>query len=346
MDNLKYTTEIRKNQHLCLDEREEIQIRLKDGWSIYRIAKSLNRSYNTIKTEIKRGTVEMYGGHVKRYKATAGQQTYESNRQTCRKQYKRLIVSAFIHWVEEEFREKHWSLDACVGRATLMNIFTRDKIVCTKTLYNYVDNGLLQIKNIDLPEKLRRNTKTKRVRENKKHLGKSIEERPDSVETREEFGHWEFDSVLGSKNAGEAVILTLVERMTRNAIWLKIEDHSSRAVTKAVLKLKNEFGNYFPSVFKTITADNGSEFADLSGSVTDGTEVYFTHPFSSWEKGTNEFHNRILRRFIPKGKSISGYNEEDIAFMADWSNSLPRKILGYRTPEELFEEQLDRIYAA
>ena len=75
-------------------------------------------------------------------------------------------------------------------------------------------------------------------------------------------------------------------------------------------------------------------------------KVYFTHPYSSCEKGSNECHNRMLRRFIPKGKSISDYTADEICFFADCINGLPRKILGYATPEELFDRQLDRIYAA
>ena len=78
---------------------------------------------------------------------------------------------------------------------------------------------------------------------------------------------------------------------------------------------------------------------------TQVANVYFTHPYSSWEKGTNEYHNKLLRRFIPKGISMTRYSAEDIAYMADWANTLPRKILGYRTPDELFDVELDRIYA-
>ena len=77
-----------------------------------------------------------------------------------------------------------------------------------------------------------------------------------------------------------------------------------------------------------------------------GMSVYFTHPYTSCEKGTNECHNKRLRRFIPKGKPISSYTAEDICYFADCINGLPRKILGYRTPEELFEQELDKIYAA
>src|SRR5699024_11786921 len=92
-------------------------------------------------------------------------------------------------------------------------------MVCTKSLYNYVSLGLLPIRNIDLPEKLKRNTAKSKATENKKKLGRSIEERPESVELRNEFGHWEIDSVLGLKNENEPVVITLVERMTRICLW-------------------------------------------------------------------------------------------------------------------------------
>lgn len=75
------------------------------------------------------------------------------------------------------------------------------------------------------------------------------------------------------------------------------------------------------------------------------TKVYFTHPYFSFEKGTNERHNGLLRCFIPKGKRIYDYSNADIAFIEDWMNTLPRRILKYKTPEELFEAQLDIIYS-
>ena len=345
MDNPNTNTEHRKGQHLTAEERHDIEVHLKDGWTKYKIAQHLNRPYNTVKNEIRRGTVSLYRGKVFRYKADAGQQQYLENRRSSARKYRCLEVNDFLGFVVKQFQEQGWSLDACVGEVMRTGRFSRKETVCTKTLYNYVDLGLLPIKNIDLPEKLRRNTKARKVRENRRNLGKSIEERPQNVENRNEFGHWEFDSVLGSKNAEEPAILTMVERMTRQSIWLKVRNHSAVAVSEAVAYLKDIFGAYFSDVFKTITADNGSEFAELSASEAAGTNVYFTHPFSSWEKGTNECHNKLLRRFIPKGKSISGYSPDDILYFADLMNALPRKILGYHTPEELFEKELDRIYA-
>lgn len=109
MDIQNYTTEHRKGQHLLAEERHEIEVRLKDGWSPYRIAKHLGRAYNTIKNEIARGTVYLYNGKVARYKAKAGEQQYKDNRRNSRRQYKRLEVSSFIDYVEEWF-SKGWSL--------------------------------------------------------------------------------------------------------------------------------------------------------------------------------------------------------------------------------------------
>lgn len=252
----------------------------------------------------------------------------------------------FLRYVEKHFDEDDWSLDACVGYAKANHLYTDKEMVCTKTLYNYVDLGLLNIKNIDLPEKLSRKTKTKKTRENKRKLGNSIEQRPDSVDTREEFGHWEIDSVIDRKVEGESQVMTLVERKQRKSIWLKVRDHSAEAIDEALTGLIEQFGDKYREVFKSITGDNGSEFANLAKVEAKGIAVYFTHPYSSYEKGTNECHNKMLRRFIPKGKSIDDYSADDILFFADKINNLPRKILGYRTPEELFEQELDRIYVS
>lgn len=347
MDNTNYTTEHKKCQHLSNEERHEIEVRMKDGWSTYQIAKHLRRPYNTIKNEIKRGTVSLYNGKVQRYKADEGEKVYLEHRQNCRKQYRCLATIRFLQYVVERFQsDEHWSLDASFGEAMRNGTFPRSEMVCTKTLYNYVDLELLPIKNIDLPEKLRRSTKAKKVHENRKILGRSIEDRPEIVELRTEFGHWEIDTVIGKKDENEPCVLTLVERLTRMCIWVKAQNHTAEAINDALQQVMLSFGEQSNQVFKTITGDNGSEFAGLSLMENSTLRVYFTHPYSSCEKGTNECHNRMLRRFIPKGKSISDYTADDICFFADCINALPRKILGYATPEELFKQQLDRIYAA
>ena len=347
MDETNYTTGHRKGQHLTSEERHIIEVRFnKDKKSIYAIAKELGRPYNTVKNEIARGTVQLYNGKVTKYKADVGHSVYLEHRQECRRKYRCLEISPFLLYVCKHFKEDKWSLDACVGRALADGTFQREQIVCTKTLYNYVDLGLLPIKNIDLPEKLSRNTKQHEVRENKKNLGRSIEERPETVDLRDEFGHWEIDSVLGKKNENEPAVVALTERKHRNSIWLKVKNHSAEAVDEALDALLDTFGEKYREVFKTITSDNGSEFANLSRLEDKGIGIYFTHPYTSCEKGTVECHNRMLRRFIRKGKSIDDYTADEIMIFADIINGLPRKLLGYHTPEELFDAELDRIYAA
>ena len=153
MDHLHYTAnEHRKGQHLTFECRVLIQTRLKDGWSPNRIAKEIGCAKNTVRNEIKRGTVSLYKGNILRYKATAGQNAYKRNRQSCCRHYDFFEKSNFISFVEQKFFEEGWSLDACVGRALENELFTRYQIVCTKTLYSYIDLGLLGIKNIDFPE--------------------------------------------------------------------------------------------------------------------------------------------------------------------------------------------------
>ncbi|MCD5459348.1 IS30 family transposase, partial [Lactobacillus delbrueckii] len=120
-------------------------------------------------------------------------------------------------------------------------------VVSTKTLYNYVDLGLMDIKNGDLPEKVKRNTKTRRARVNKRILGRSIYERS------RKLGHWECDLVLGHKTKDDDVLLTLCERKTRQFFMIKIEDKTSASVMKAFDKLREYYGSKWNQIFKSIT---------------------------------------------------------------------------------------------
>ena len=126
---------------------------------------------------------------------------------------------------------------------------------------------------------------------------------------------------------------------------MKIPGKNPLSVMTAMEVPREEYGGKFSSVFKTITSENGTEFSELSNLEKYGVLVYFAHPYSSWERPQNERHNRIFRRFVPKGISIDRYSAEQILEYVDSMNSLPRKILGYMTPEELFEAFLDQVYS-
>ena len=339
------TTKHEKGKHFSYYDRVLIQIRLKDGWSANKIAKEIGCAPNTVRNEIRRGTVSLYRGNVKRYKAKVGQATYQQNRLACGRHLDNLEKAAFLAYVDSYIKEDKWSLDACVERALQSGEFVRCELVCTKILYRYVDLGLIDTRNHNLPEKLKRNTKAHRIRKNKKKLGRSIEERPKEVENRQEFGYWEADLVVGQKSGNDQVLLTLVERKSREYWMLPIKNRHAYSVMEAFHVLQKTYSEHFSQVFKTITTDNVSEFSRLSElEELSETLVFYTHPYTSCEKGTNERHNGIIRRFIPKGKRISYFDVDYIADIEIWCNSLPRKILNYRTPDEVFEDELDLIY--
>lgn len=144
-----------------------IQIRLKDGYSLRVIARELTCSPTTISNEIKRGSALLYNGTKRRYKASRGQKVYEENGKTSCHHYIYLDKKAFIEPVEKKFCSTGRSLDVCVGNALIAGDFTRNQVVCTKTLYNYVDMGLLNIRNHNLTMKLCRKTKKHLLRLNK-----------------------------------------------------------------------------------------------------------------------------------------------------------------------------------
>lgn len=246
-------------------------------------------------------------------------------------------ASKFIKWAVKQIREHKWSFDSCVGRAKESNLFQVEKIPCTKTLYNLLWNGELPISLFELPEVLGRRQHGK-PRIPKRSSGKSIDQRPGEVEGCNTFGHWDSDTVLGKKKKGEPAVFSIMERLTGCYLTIRAESKTTQGVAKAMGELRAQYGKRYSLIFRSITTDNGSEFADFACLEALGTTVYFAHPCSSWERPINERSNRLLRRCLPKGKSVSGYTEEEILSFADEINSMPRKRLGYRTPEELFEE--------
>ncbi len=348
MTNYNCTTKRCSFKHLNAYERGKIAALLKEGKSIRYIAKQLARAPSTISREIKRGTVTQLKSDLSTYHAyfpEAGQAIYEKRRKHCGAKLKLPLVIAFIKFAEEKMlQEKPWAPDAIVGYCKINPEWKDKPIVCTKTLYNYIDRGLLKVRNIDLLIKPRlKPTKKAKKRVPKRIKGKSIDLRPKEVETREEFGHWEIDTVVG-KRSGDVVLLTLTERKTRYEHIFLLESKESRAVKRVFMGLKAYYGEIFEEVFKSITADNGSEFSELSALLESlKSEAYFSHPYSSWERGSNERQNGIIRRFIPKGKAIKDIPLVEVKEIERWMNQYPRKILGYNTPDECFYRELLEI---
>lgn len=342
----KHTTTARSFKHLALYERGMIYALLKEGRPVRYIAQQLQRDPGTISREIKRGTTTQMRTNLTTYEAylpETGQAIYSKHRAMSGSLCKMGLVEAFLQFAETKILRDKWSPDATVGFCRSQPEWQDKVLVCTKTLYNYIDQRLLKVRNLDLLLKVRRKTKKQLVRKNKRILGQSIEQRPAEVETRQEFGHWEIDTVIG-KRSNDQALLTITERKTRQELVIPLARKDSQSVQTGLIELKERFGLQFPQVFRSITADNGSEFSCLAALVEPwNSKVYFAHPYSSWERGTNERHNGLLRRFIPKGKPIRDVAPGTIQRVQDWCNQLPRKILEYKTPQQCFDEELLKI---
>lgn len=183
--------------------------------------------------------------------------------------------------------------------------------------------------------------------------GESIEQRPEEIDEREEFGHWEGDTVYSGKGKRKTTraLLTLTERKTRKEIIIAIPNRKAETVVKALDALERKLGaRRFRAIFKSITFDNGTEFAaaeELERSCVNKrlprTKVYFCHPYSSWERGTNENTNGMIRRRFPKGTNFAAVTNTQIAQAENWINNYPRKILGYKSSEIVFRECLREL---
>jgi transposase, IS30 family len=333
-------------QHLRAEERGAIQQLKKMGFSNRKIARAINCSPSTVGYELRRGTPEYSGrGRKPGYSAKRGAAVYKENRSRCHRPRTVSGDSDFIRWMVKKVRKYNWSFDECVGRARREHRFPVKEIPCTKTLYNMLWKGELPLTLFELPEVLSRHSRRK-PRLSKRINGKSIDWRPPEVAERNTFGHWESDTVLGRKRSGEAAVFTIVERLTGYYLSIRIDGKTTTGVASAMEQLKEQYGEKFPQVFRSITTDNGSEFAAFSAFEELGTAIYFAHPYSAWERPVNERTNRILRKYIPKGCSINDVSAEQILMFADEINATPRKRLAYQTPEELFDAQLDRIYTS
>lgn len=321
---------------LQFDERGQIECLNQLGLSCRAIAQQLNRSPSTISRELKRGTTTQIGMNHKiyaHYFAETGQSVYEKNRRNCHANSLLVSCSEFFTQLVSELkhRPRTHSIDSFVHffKKNLNNY----SCPSTPTVYRYIDAGRLSLNNADLPVKLRRRVKAPgkhHQRVNKRIIGQSIENRPAAVDDRKELGHWEGDLVKGRRLSSDPAIMTLTERVSRYEIIVKIPNYHAETCKLAFQDILDDYG---PEYFKTVTFDNGSEFASLSE--TTGTAVYFAHPYSPWERGTNENQNGLIREFLPKGKSLTSLTLIETQAIQDALNNRPRRSLNYRCAKDI-----------
>ena len=349
----------KKGSHqLTRADRIKIEALLKEGLSKAKIAAHLGVHRSTIYNELKRGEYEHRNSDWTteiRYSPDIAQEKAEENLKVRGTQLKIGNDIAYANYIEDKIVKEDYSPAAVLGELKAQG---REKefntTVCVATLYSYIDKGVfLKLTNKDLPVKKNKKRGYKKVRKQQARAaaGDSIEKRPEEIDQREEFGHWEMDSVIGKKGVSKNTLLVLTERKTRDEIIFKLPDHTDEAVVAALDKLERRYGaDMFKQIFKTITVDNGSEFADVNGLersiLEEGekrTHLYYCHPYSSWERGTNEVTNKMVRRKVPKGTNFDDKTDEEIEQIERWINGYPRRIHGYRSAGELFTEELEKL---
>ena len=254
----------KKNSHLTYEERRSIAMLNDEGLSPYKIGKILGQASNTIRNELKRGTTTVIVGYFEKekYFSDTGQAVYEKNRKRCKMPRKIETCRPFISYVEKQVKENKKSFSDIRAEVLDKGIFEEKEVCSVGTLYSYIDRNMLKIKNIDLLEKVRRRPRKERAyRKHKRLKGVSISQRPDNINDREEFGHWEIDCVIGKNTVEDYVLLTLSERKTKKEIVRKIRRKNVRSVHRCLEKLKKE-SIHFKEIFKTITTDNGWNLPD------------------------------------------------------------------------------------
>lgn len=348
MNLTNHTTNEKRNKYLTERERYQIEVLLKTGVSNQVIGERVGKSERTIRREIKRGTIAILNSDLterKEYCADVAQRKYVENATNKGPTLKIGNDHKLAKYIENKIVNEKYSPDAVIGRIREKGHNFKTSI-CTKTLYNYIDKGIfLNLSNMHLlVKKNKHKRKYRKVRKvsSRNIMNRSIEERPDDVNTRDSIGHWEMDCVVSGRG-GKSTLLVLTERYSRIALIHKMTEKTQDEVARVLNSLERKHRNSFKKIFKTITMDNGCEFINqvlIEKSVLTNkkrTTAYYAHPYSSWERGSNENTNKIIRRFVPKGSNIGNYSKKAIKQIEQWINNYPRKILGYQTASEVYE---------
>ena len=313
---------MRKYKQITQEQRYEISGYLQAGFNESQIAKLLGFNKSTINRELNRN------GSISYYDPEKAQKKAEHRRKTALKsvrfteEMKKLII---LHLKEE------WSPDQIHGRCKADNI----DMVSHESIYQYVwrdkKNGG------ELYRHLRNSHKKKKKRYNAKDNRGIIpdrvfiDERPGIVEEKSRIGDWEIDTVIGANHKG--AIVTIVDRFSKYLRMAKVKNKKAEIVKDATVTLLSPVKDKV----LTITADNGKEFAyhkKISKKLN--AEVYFAHPYHSWERGLNENTNKLVRQYFPKKLSFVDIKDDEIQIVENKLNDRPRKLLKYKTPCEVF----------
>ena len=318
-------------RHLSILEREAISKMLSSGLKASEIAVLLNRSRGTISRELKRNRDE---GTKGRYFATVAQKLYVDRRRASKvSQPRKLDDGQLRSFVRRKLRQQ-WSPEQISGRLKVEQPLG-DRRVSHQTIYDFVRSDKLS--GGDLHKHLRQSGKIRRKKYGsslKKYRVQNrtmIAECPKVANQRHRLGDWEGDTIVGKNHEG--CFLTQVDRKSRYLLAAKLKDRTSLSVNQAIINHLIELPRDFR---RTLTVDNGTEFTRFDQLEKRlGLKVYFAHPYHSWERGTNENTNELIRQYFKKSENLNKVSHQQLAGVVKKLNNRPRKCLNFKTPREV-----------
>jgi IS30 family transposase len=329
--------EVKKHRRLTYKERVIIQTLLNEERTKTYIATKLDRSRSTISREVNKWVtkpIEKYDAFLANFNA---KDDYLNKRNL-----DKISTHSLLRFFVYKGLLSNWTPEQISGR--LKEIYPNDPImsISHEAIYRHIytrPQASLNKKLIKLlvRKKTRRRPSKKRRGTGSKIINQvSIDDRPRHIELRQEVGHWEGDLIIGKNH--KSAIGTIVERKTRSVLIIKLNSKKAGEVAKMFSGILNQLNPVFK---KSMTYDNGIEMARHE-EITQktGMRIYFAHPYSSWERGTNENTNGLIRRYLPKGTDFNEISEKQLDWIQEKLNNRPRKIIGYKTPKEMMEMEL------
>jgi IS30 family transposase len=312
--------------HLTIAEREVILKMRAQAASLREIGERLGRSKGTISRELSRnvGTANDYQPHL-------AQRRYEKRRRESKTPY-RLEEDVFLRKYVEKKLTDYWSPEQISGRVRKDRGIQISPLTIYSWIYRNRAEGGVLYRYLRQSHRRRRKRRGSEDRRGQIPGRRLIDMRPGMVNERKRIGDWEGDTVEGSKGSG--FLVTQVDRKSRYTEAVKVKDKSAETVTRATLRRMKKLP---PEKVRTMTYDNGKEFAgfrELEKGL--GMRSYFARPYHSWERGTNENTNGLLRQFFPKGMDFRTVRQREVDRALTLLNNRPRKCLNYRTPTEVF----------
>lgn len=309
--------------HITREQRYEIDVLKRQGYSNARIAEIVGKNKSTIGRELRRnGREGRYGA------ATADKRAKQRRGDASRRAYR--LTSKLIGLIDEKLRGEQWSPEEISNRLRAEGHPT----VSHETIYLHVWRD--KHAGGDLHRHLRQQKQRRKRYGSRDRRGIianriGIDERPAIVEERSRIGDWEIDTVIGAKHQG--ALVTSVERKSRYLVMAPVSSTKAQEVGDALVAIMRPHR----ARVETITADNGREFAQHEAIARRlAASVYFAHPYHSWERGTNENTNGLVRQYFPKNTNLLSVDAESVREVAAKLNNRPRKVLGWKSPREVF----------